>query len=78
MLCRFGMGIEFREGSLLISSRSDVIAQKGMIFNINVGFSDLDNPDSKTSEGKKYALYLGDTVLVNQVNVNFIIFASLV
>jgi len=62
------MGIEFREGSLLISSKSDVTAQKGMIFNISVGFSDLDNPEAKTSEGKKYALYLGDTVLVNEVN----------
>jgi len=63
------MGIEFREGSLLISSKSDVTAQKGMVFNINIGFADLDNPDSKTSEGKKYALYLGDTVLVNEVNL---------
>ena len=71
------MGIEICERSLLISSKSGAIAQKGMIFNINVGFSDLDNPDAKT-EGKKYALYLGDTVLVNKVNVNFIIFASLI
>jgi len=74
MLCRFGMGIEFREGSLLISNKSDIIAQKGMVFNINVGFSDLENPESKTSEGKKYALYLGDTVLVNEVK--FFLFLS--
>lgn len=63
------MGIEFREGSLLISSKTDFIAERGMVFNINVGFSDLDNPEAKTSEGKKYALYLGDTVLVNEVNL---------
>jgi len=62
------MGIEFREGSLLISSKSDVTAQKGMVFNINIGFSDLENLEAKTSEGKKYALYLGDTVLVNEVH----------
>ena len=65
--CRFAMGIEFREGSLLISSKSDVTAQKGMVFNINIGFSDLENLDAKSSEAKKYALYLGDTVLVNEV-----------
>jgi len=65
---RFAMGIEFRESSLLISSKSDVVAQKGMVFNINVGFSELVNPDAKTSEGKNYALYLGDTVLVSEVN----------
>lgn len=32
-----------------------------MTFNINVGFGDLVN------DGKKYALFLGDTVLVNEV-----------
>ena len=69
------MGIEFREGSLLISSKSDVIAERGMVFNINIGFSDLDNAEAKTSEGKKYALYLGDTVLVNEVNfINYFLF----
>jgi len=69
LLCRFVMGIEFREGSLLISSKSDVVAEKGMVFNVNIGFSDLENPEAKTSEAKKYALYLGDTVLVNEVYV---------
>jgi len=67
LLCSFVMGIEFREGSLLISSKSDVTAEKGMVFNINIGFSDLENPEAKSSEAKKYALYLGDTVLVNEV-----------
>jgi nucleosome binding factor SPN SPT16 subunit len=61
------MGIEFREGSLLISSKVNITALKGMVFNINVGFMDLENPDAKDSEGKKYALYLGDTVVVNEV-----------
>lgn len=32
-----------------------------MTFNINVGFGDLVN------DGKKYALFLGDTILVNEV-----------
>lgn len=93
----FAMGIEFREGSLLISAKTTAKAKKGeklvlqwlvsvsfshvgkrdfirynlikhyfinvigMTFNINVGFGDLVN------DGKKYALFLGDTVLVNEV-----------
>lgn len=61
------MGIEFREGSMLISSKVTVTAVKGMVFNINVGFADLQNPTAKDNEGKKYALFLGDTVLVNEV-----------
>lgn len=93
----FAMGIEFREGSLLISAKTTAKAKKGeklvlqwlvslsfshvgkrhfnrynlikhyfinvigMTFNINVGFGDLVN------DGKKYALFLGDTILVNEV-----------
>ncbi|XP_062583012.1 FACT complex subunit SPT16-like [Saccostrea cucullata] len=56
----FAMGIEFREGSLLISAKTGAKVKKGMTFNINVGFGDLEH------EGKKYALFLGDTVLVNE------------
>ena len=36
-----------------------------MTFNVNVGFGDLIN------DGKKYALFLGDTVLVNEVRYLF-------
>jgi len=61
----FAMGIEFREGALLITGKCQVSAKKGMVFNINVGFSDLDNKESKEKEGKKYALFIGDTVMVN-------------
>ena len=70
------MGIEFREGSLLISSKVNVVAQKGMVFNINVGFAELHNTDAKDDEGKKYALFLGDTVLVNEVDVFWILLSS--
>ena len=65
------MGIEFREPSLLISGKADIAAVKGMVFNINVGFADLANPDAKDDEGKKYSLFLGDTVLVNEVGCPF-------
>ncbi|XP_052232881.1 FACT complex subunit SPT16-like isoform X1 [Dreissena polymorpha] len=62
----FAMGLEFREGALLITSMSDVVAKKGMTFNVNVGFSDLANKESKDAAGKTYALFIGDTVLVNE------------
>lgn len=60
----FLMGIEFREGSMVLNAKNDNIVKKGMVFNINVGFSNLENKESKDSGGKKYALFLGDTVLV--------------
>lgn len=37
------------------------------MYNANLGFSDLANPDASDSSGKKYALFIGDTVVVNEV-----------
>ena len=53
---------------MLITAKNHVPAKKGMVFNINVGFSDLKNSSAKDEEGKKYALFVGETVLVNEVS----------
>lgn len=37
-----------------------------MTFNINVGFADLKDGN------KKYALFIGDTVLANEVNIRIV------
>lgn len=63
----FAMGIEFRESSLLIAPKTTVVLKKGMVFNLNVGFSNLTNKDASDKEGKTYALFIGDTVYVNEV-----------
>ncbi|MBW01061.1 FACT complex subunit SPT16, partial [Eschrichtius robustus] len=62
----FGMGIEFREGSLVINSKNQYKLKKGMVFSINLGFSDLTNKEGKKPEEKAYALFIGDTVLVDE------------
>mgnify|MGYP006890316325 CR=1 FL=1 len=41
-----------------------------MVFNISVGFSELENAESKDKAGKTYALFIGDTVLVNEVRIS--------
>lgn len=61
----FAMGIEFREASLSIAPNCDAIARKGMVFNVNLGFTGLSNKDASDSRGKDVALFIGDTVLVN-------------
>lgn len=38
-----------------------------MVFNVNAGFSGLVNESAEDSESKNYALFIGDTVLVNEV-----------
>ncbi|XP_050517919.1 FACT complex subunit spt16 isoform X2 [Diabrotica virgifera virgifera] len=62
----FAMGIEFKENSLIIGPKTTVEAKKGMVFNLNIGFSNLENKEASDKEGKIYALFIGDTVLVNE------------
>lgn len=58
------MGIEFRESSLLIAPKCTALVRKGMVFNVYVGLSGLTNKEAADKEGKVYALFIGDTVLV--------------
>lgn len=62
----FAMGIEFRESSIIIGPKTNVTAKKGMVFNINIGLANLTNSNASDKEGKTYALFIGDTVLVNE------------
>ncbi|XP_053994526.1 FACT complex subunit spt16 isoform X1 [Hylaeus volcanicus] len=62
----FAMGIEFRESSLLIGPKTHASIKKGMVFNVNVGLSNLINSEATEKEGKVYALFVGDTVMVNE------------
>ena len=63
----FVTGIEFRESSLVIGPKNNAIVKKGMVFNINLGFADLENPESSDDRYKKYSLFLSDTVVVSDV-----------
>lgn len=62
----FAMGIEFRESSIVIGPKTSAVAKKGMVFNINIGLANLTNSAATEKEGKTYALFIGDTVLVNE------------
>ncbi|CAG7817942.1 unnamed protein product [Allacma fusca] len=62
----FVLGIEFREGSYVIGPKCTSVLAKGMTVNVNVGFSDLKNESATDDGGKKYALFIGDTVVVNE------------
>lgn len=39
----------------------------GMVFSVSVGFSGLVSKTEDSKEDKQYALFIGDTVLVNEV-----------
>jgi nucleosome binding factor SPN SPT16 subunit len=61
----FAMGLEFRDNSLIIGPKCSALIKKGMVFNLNVGLSNLENRNASDKEGKIIALFIGDTVLVN-------------
>ncbi|KDQ60609.1 hypothetical protein JAAARDRAFT_31568 [Jaapia argillacea MUCL 33604] len=56
----FGMGMEFRDSAYLLSPKNGRILKLGMVFNLALGFQDLEEEG-----GKKYALHLVDTVKVD-------------
>ncbi|XP_029661597.1 FACT complex subunit spt16-like [Formica exsecta] len=55
-----------KKACLLLGPKTNAIAKKGMVFNVNVGLANLTNPDATDKEGKIYALFIGDTVMVNE------------
>lgn len=61
----FAMGIEFRESSIMIGPKCSAVIKKGMVFNVYVGLQNLQNKEASEKEGKLYALFIGDTILVN-------------
>jgi nucleosome binding factor SPN SPT16 subunit len=60
----FGMGIEFREANYVLNPKNPKELKNGMILNVQVGFSDLENPKASDPRGQTYALMLADTVRV--------------
>ncbi|XP_018319533.1 FACT complex subunit spt16 [Agrilus planipennis] len=62
----FAMGIEFKESSLTVGPKNSAILKKGMVFNINLGFNNLQNKEATEKEAQTYALFIGDTVIVNE------------
>ncbi|XP_038118186.1 FACT complex subunit spt16 isoform X1 [Culex quinquefasciatus] len=61
----FAVGLEFRENSMIIGPKCAAVLKKGMAFSVNVGLSGLENKEASDKESKVYALFVGDTVLVN-------------
>ncbi|XP_035678182.1 FACT complex subunit SPT16-like isoform X1 [Branchiostoma floridae] len=64
--CGFAMGIEFREGSLVLNAKNTAKVRKGMVFNVNVGLQGMTKKGASKNEEKTYALFVGDTVQVNE------------
>ncbi|CAG8585817.1 6383_t:CDS:10 [Funneliformis mosseae] len=60
-----GMGIEFRESAYSINSKNTKEFKHGMVFNLFIGFQNLENPKATDEKGKIYSLWIIDTIRVS-------------
>lgn len=61
-----GIGIDFRDTSLILNAKNGRVLKEGMTLNISLGFQDLDNPKGKDKRSKIYSLLLVDTIVVRK------------
>ncbi|OIV89360.1 hypothetical protein TanjilG_22693, partial [Lupinus angustifolius] len=60
-----GIGIEFRESGLNLNAKNEQVVKEGMVFNVSLGFQNLQSEKSK-SKNKHFSLLLADTVVINK------------
>ncbi|CAI9770205.1 unnamed protein product [Fraxinus pennsylvanica] len=58
-----GIGLEFRESGLSLNAKNDRVLKAGMIFNVSIGFQNLQTGTSNP-KSQKFSLLLADTVIV--------------
>lgn len=60
----YGIGIENRDGTLLLSGKNSRTLKDGMTFCVTTGFTDLQNPNPQGKKSIVYSLVLTDTIRV--------------
>ncbi|EOY11733.1 Global transcription factor C isoform 1 [Theobroma cacao] len=60
-----GIGLEFRESGLSLNAKNDRILKPGMVFNVSLGFQNLQT-ETKNPKTQKYSVLLADTVIVGE------------
>lgn len=60
-----GIGLEFRESGLNLNGKNDRMLKSGMVFNVSLGFQNLQT-ESKNPKTEKFCVLLADTVVIGQ------------
>jgi nucleosome binding factor SPN SPT16 subunit len=60
----WGIGIDFRDTTLLLTAKNEHPLRDGMSLNLLVGFNDIPNPEGTSKRDASYSLLLIDTVRV--------------
>eukprot|EP00011_Vannellida_sp_DIVA3-517-6-12_P000344 CAMPEP_0114614668 /NCGR_PEP_ID=MMETSP0168-20121206/5772_1 /TAXON_ID=95228 ORGANISM="Vannella sp., Strain DIVA3 517/6/12" /NCGR_SAMPLE_ID=MMETSP0168 /ASSEMBLY_ACC=CAM_ASM_000044 /LENGTH=1014 /DNA_ID=CAMNT_0001825723 /DNA_START=5 /DNA_END=3049 /DNA_ORIENTATION=+ len=64
--CGFGMGLEYKERNLNLNAKNKNTFQEGMVFNLSIGFRDLERKDAKDEKSKIYSILVADTVFITK------------
>lgn len=65
-----GIGIDFRDTSLILNAKNTKILEEGMTLNLSVGFQDIPNAKGKDKRAQSYSLLLIDTIKVQKATSN--------
>jgi nucleosome binding factor SPN SPT16 subunit len=67
----FGLGLDFRESSLIMNAKNQRKFAQNMVFNLAIGFHDLELTDMQKADAQgsirklsKYSMLIADTVLI--------------
>lgn len=60
-----GIGLEFRESGLNLNGKNDRILKPGMVFNVSLGFHNL-QAETKNPKTQKFSILIADTVIVQK------------
>lgn len=60
-----GIGLEFRESGLSLNAKNDRKFKPGMVFNVSLGFQNL-QAETKNPKTQKFSVLLADTVIVGE------------
>lgn len=61
-----GIGIDFRDTSLILNAKNERVLAAGMTLNLSLGFHNLENAAGKNTKAKTYSLLLVDTVEITK------------
>ena len=59
-----GIGIETKDGTLILNGKNNRVLKDGMTLCITTGFNDVENPAPQDKKSKVYSMVLSDTVRV--------------
>ncbi|KAF5454235.1 hypothetical protein F2P56_023915 [Juglans regia] len=60
-----GIGLEFRESGLSLNAKNDRVLKPGMVFNVSLGFHNL-QAETNNTKTQKFSVLLADTVIVGE------------